>query len=145
MKYPPAILDIMTSDPITINQDQNLSEVIKKMNEYKFNHLPVVDNQSRLMGIISESDLYKKALQLSKETTGESYSNKILYVTKASDVMTPNPVVVSSDHSLDFAIELLLQGQFHALPVVKDERILGIITSKDMLEYIADAKLIKKN
>ncbi|MFT4534507.1 MAG: acetoin utilization protein AcuB [Saprospiraceae bacterium] len=63
-----------------------------------------------------------------------------MFITKASEIMTPSPVVVTTEHSIEYAIELLLQGDFHALPVEEEGRLLGIITSKDVLEFIVDEK-----
>lgn len=140
MKKFATIKNIMTPSPITINDDDSVSAVIQKMKDNDFDHLPVVDKWKNLLGIISKTDLYKKALSLSQETSGKSYTDKVLFVTKASQIMTPSPVVVTADHSIEYAIELLLQGDFHALPVVEDGKLLGIITSKDVLEFIVDEK-----
>ena len=139
MKYP-TIKNIMTPDPITIKDDDSVSKVIQKMKDNDFDHLPVVDSWNNLLGIISKSDLYRKALMLSHETSGQSYTNKVLFVTKASEIMTPKPVVVTPEHTVEYAIELLLQGDFHALPVVEGDKLLGIITSKDVLEFIIDER-----
>lgn len=126
----------MTPDPVTITQDSNLNLVIKTMNSNQISHLPVVDMTNNLLGIISKSDLYKRALFLSQETSGKSYSQKVLFVTKASEVMNDKPVVVAPDQSIEFAIEILLQGLFHAIPVVQDGKLVGIMTSKDILEFV---------
>lgn len=139
MKTYPTITNIMTKNPVTILDTSPLSVVIQTMKENNFNHLPVIDKLNNLIGIISKSDLYKRALSLSQETSGASYSNKILSGTKASEVMTKNPIVVSPDQSLEYAFELLLQGDFHAIPVVEGRRVVGVITSKDMLEFVADS------
>lgn len=128
----------MTSNPVTIAAGESLSKVIKMMNTHSFDHLPVVDRYHNLMGIISKSDLYLQALQLAQSTSGQSYSAKVLFVTTAADIMTSAPVTVNVDHAADFAVELLLQGDFHALPVVDGDKLVGIITSKDVLECIID-------
>ena len=142
MKKIPTIKNIMTPDPITINDEDSVSKVIQIMKENDFDHFPVVDKWKNLLGIISKSDLYRKALHLSQSTSGKSYTDKVLFVTKASEIMTPKPVIVTPEHSVEYAIELLLQGDFHALPVVKDDKLLGIITSKDVLEFIIDERVI---
>lgn len=138
----PTIKNIMTAAPLTIKGDDNVTNVIQIMKNNNFDHLPVVDDKENLIGIISKSDLYQKALSLSQQTSGKSYTTKVLYVTTASQIMTSDPVFVTTDHSVEFAIELLLQGDFHALPVVADDKLIGIITSKDLLEFIIDEKFM---
>ncbi len=142
MKKYPTIKNFMTSNPITVNEDDSINKVIKKINNNPFDHLPVVDKWNNLKGIISKSDLYKKALELSHSTTGRSYTDKILFVTSASDIMTKSPITVTTEHATEYAVELLLQGDFHALPVVENDKLIGIVTSKDILEFIVDQKMI---
>ncbi len=143
MKKYPTTKNIMTSNPVTVNDKDSVTKVIQKMKDNDFDHLPVVDEWKNLLGIISKTDLYKKSLQLSQNSSGKAYTKKVLFVTTAAEIMTPKPVVVTPEHSVDYAIELLLQGDFHALPVVTDEKLLGIITSKDVLEFIIDEKAIR--
>jgi len=142
MKKFPTIKNIMTPNPVTINNEDSVSRAILKMKNNDFDHLPVVDKWNNLLGIISKSDLYRKALNLSQNTTGKAYTTKVLFVTTAEDIMTPKPVVVTPEHSVEYAVELLLQGDFHALPVVSEDRLIGIITSKDVLEFIVDQQAL---
>lgn len=136
-----AIKNIMTENPLSIDTEMRVSEIIKLMDKNEFDHLPVLDKEGKLKGIISKNDLYHHALRLSKSTSGKSYSEKLLYTTLAKEIMTTDPVVVACDQNIDFATELLLQDKFHALPVVEDMRLVGIITSKDILESIVDTEI----
>ena len=142
MKKNLSIENIMTVNPVTVYDDDSITKVIQKIRDHDFDHIPVVDKGKNLLGIISKSDLYRQALDLSKSTTGKSYTNKVLFVTTAKEIMTANPVVVTPEHDIGFAIELLLQGNFHALPVVSDSNLVGIITSKDVLEFIIDERIV---
>ncbi len=142
MKLKNTIKDIMTAHPLSVDIDARVSEIIKLIEDHDFDHLPVLDKDGILKGIISKTDLYHNALRLSKSTSGKSYSEKLLYTTLAKEIMTKNPVVVDSRQSIDFAIELLLQDKFHALPVVENNRLVGIITSKDILESISNKEIV---
>jgi len=141
MKKQHSLKEIMTANPLTVKTDTKVSEVIKLMSDYEFDHLPVLDDENILQGIISKSDLYRNALRLSKSTSGKSYTERLLSATKAKEIMTANPVVIQSTQSLDFAIELLLQDQFHALPILQDDQLIGIITSKDILESLTNIEI----
>jgi len=141
MKQSSTIKKVMTKNPLSVKTDSRLTEVIRKIEDNHFDHLPVLDHEGKLQGIISKSDLYSKALSLSRTTSGKSYSEKLLFVTKAEDIMTLDPVSVTSNQSIEYAIELLLQDKFHALPVIDDGQLVGIVTSKDILESIVDQKV----
>jgi len=142
MKKFPTIKNIMTPNPVTVTDDMSVSKVIQKMKKNDFDHLPVVDRWNTLLGIISKTDLYQKALSLSQKTSGKPYTTKVLFVTAAKDIMTPKPIIVTPEHPVEYAIELLLQGNFHSLPVVENDKIIGIITSKDVLEFMIDEHVL---
>ena len=127
------IADVMTKNPITIHHDASVVEILDTLSKCDFDHLPVVNSEERLVGMISKSDLYKKTLVLSKTTTGKTYTMKQLEATKANDIMTARPLSISPEHSLALAVEILLQSKFHALPVVSDEVVVGVVTAKDLL------------
>lgn len=141
MKRPITIKSLMTKNPISVTIDAKLTEVIKLIQENQFDHLPILDHDGKLKGIITKSDLYSKALSLSRSTSGKTFSEKLLYVTTAADIMTANPVFISSDQSIDYAIELLLQDEFHALPVMDNDLLVGIVTAKDILESLVDQEI----
>ncbi len=59
--------------------------------------------------------------------------------------MTKNPVVVDIDQSVEFTIEILLQGEFHAIPVISKDQLVGIINAKDILESMTNNDIINSN
>jgi len=141
MKKSYSVKDVMTSNPKTVYEDSTVADIIKELEVQKFDHLPVINHNGTLTGMISKTDLYKKILRLSESTSGTTYSHKLMTSTEAKDIMTSDPVVVQSYQSLDFAIELLLADTFHALPVQEQEKLVGIITSKDILTYIRQQEI----
>ena len=138
MKRIETISEAMTRDPFTIKTKDRLCDIIDLLQNVRFDHLPVVDEMGHLRGIVSKTDLYKKAIHLSQNTSGKSFTNKTLFITKAEDIMTKAPVTVDLHQSMEYAIELLLQDEFHALPVMEDNKLVGILTTKDILTAKAD-------
>ena len=136
------IKEIMTPNPLSVNTESRISEIIKVIEDHHFDHLPVLDDNGMLTGIISKTDLYHKALSLSKTTSGKAYSEKLLDGTRAKEILTSDPVSIESYQSVDYAIELLLQDKFHALPVIESNRLVGIITAKDILESITNKEIV---
>lgn len=126
----------MSKDPLTVSTNDCLSEIIYKLSSYNIDHLPVVDESNMLVGILSKTDLYRKAMNLAQNTSGSAYNTMILENSKASEIMTLKPITVDPDEPITNAIKLLLQGNFHALPVVEKDNVVGIISSQDILESL---------
>lgn len=124
----------MVHDPITISQNESLKNVISLLNETGLSHLLVSDEKDRLVGVISKEDILKKIKQLLNETTGKTYNAYVTNSLKAFEVMTPEPIILKPEDSLDYAVELLLQQDFHCLPIVKDMHPVGIVTQYDLLK-----------
>jgi len=125
---------LMVKDPISVSQDVSLKDVMAIMEQDKLSHLLVNNNDSNLVGIISKADILKKVKSLLSETTGQTYSNFVTQSLNASDVMTADYISVKPDDSLDYGVELLLQKEFHCLPVVENGKPVGIVTFYDLLK-----------
>lgn len=138
MNKAPSIKQIMTPNPISVDLTTSISAMIELMEANDFDHLLVVDESELLCGIITKTDLYKKILSLSRSTSGKAYSEMMINNTTAQEVMTPNPVFITADQKLDVAIETFYNDKFHALPVLENNKLVGIITCKDILGAIND-------
>ena len=95
----------------------------------------VIDDQNKLVGIISKEDFYKFTHTLTLQTTGKTWSNIKYETICAKDIMTQSPFVLDPDDTLGLAADLFLSNQFHALPVVEINDLVGILTSFDLLKY----------
>ncbi len=117
---------MMTRSPITVAPDDVLTVARDRMAEAAVRHLPVVEGE-RLVGIVSDRDLPAHLGYLEH--------------TRVSAAMTPNPVTVASDVSVDAAAHLMIERHVRALPVVDGERVIGILSVTDILEdYIRAAR-----
>lgn len=123
----------MIPRPVTANQADNITDLIYLMKEKGVSHLLIEDDDFKLVGVVSKDDLLKEASNLLMQTTGKVYSKYILNTKTAKEIMSPNPVSVSPDDSLDFVSMLMMSKYFHCLPVVKDGKAIGIVTSTDLL------------
>ena len=119
----PLIKDVMT--PVgTITVGFSVHEAAKKIIQDKFNHLPVVDGENRLVGIVTSWDV-SKALALSRD--GD-----------LSPIMTRNVITVAPDDPADLAVRLLEKHNISALPVIDgNRRVLGIVTGEGLSKLIA--------
>lgn len=118
---------IMTSPCITFNVEGTIEEVITLMHEKNIHHVPIVDDENRLLGIISDRDI-KQALPSNLQDRLVPDLN--VPITK---IMTKNVITC---HPLDFVEEIALDfynENIGSIPVVKRGKVVGIVTAKDML------------
>jgi CBS domain-containing protein len=117
-QYHKNIVDIMTRDVTTVGPDSLSEEALNILDESNFHHLPVVDAEGRLIGLVSDRDL------LGREGT--------LDQRMISRVLTASP-----DTGLQEAAKALVEQRFHCLVVVDEERRpQGMITGFDLLRYL---------
>ena len=122
--------DFMTGAVVVANVHNTFDQVMEFFTTYKIQHLPVADDD-RLIGIISINDMLNFMSGIIKEDVSITHFN-LNKRFKISEVMTPDPVTVEPDSSQKDVLEILAEGKFQAVPVVKEGIILGIITNKDI-------------
>ena len=116
---------IMTRDVITADQDDSLATARKIFLQNKVHHLPIVKG-SRLVGILTTYDLFKM--------NGANVGKDLEDVT-IGDVMTTHMATLEPEDKIGSAAELFLENLFHAVPIVKDGDLQGIVTSFDVIKY----------
>lgn len=118
----------MTAGPATVGPADPASAAKSLLESRNIHHLPVVEN-GKLVGIISSSDLLKIQFPDNGSASHEDVT--------VARIMTANPVVLDAQASLRDAATKLLQGRFHALPVVNPDRTLvGIVTTSDLIDHL---------
>lgn len=125
----------MSREVITVDANQSLQEAIRLTKENRINSLPVLDH-GNLVGIISDRDL--KEASASDATTLDVHELMFLVSKiKVRTVMTPNPITVPPDHTIEEAAAVLLAHRISSLPVLTIARqMVGIITRSDMFKVI---------
>jgi acetoin utilization protein AcuB len=122
----------MTTNPFTISPDQTILDAHEIMKQHEVKRLPVM-KKGKLVGIVSKEDILRASP--SKATTfsmGEI--TYLLAKTKISMIMTKNPVTISSKALLEEAAILMRDNGIGFLPVVDDNKLVGIITESDIFE-----------
>lgn len=149
LKKNKALLDLKLKDfmrypPILIREDDEFHMVEKILREAKIKHLPVVNDQGHLVGLITLSDLYRTCSPKKNVEDGTyCYEKDALNRFILKYVMTANPVTMGVDNTLMEALNLMVEGTFGCVPVVDQNHMLvGIVTQTDMLRTIA--RLLKE-
>ncbi|MDD3375079.1 MAG: CBS domain-containing protein [Candidatus Omnitrophica bacterium] len=133
------IKNIMVTNVITIGIDEPFSHVWDVLKPSKIRHLPVVDTQGKLKGIITLRDLYRIVSPRKEvEEEGLFYLKEDLEKFILSNVMTENVLTLSADQTLGQALDLMVKKKFGCIPIVDEEGVLiGILTQIDVLRAIA--------
>lgn len=134
------ITTIMTKDPITVGQDESLGKVDEIFNKNKIHHIPVVLG-SKLVGIVSKSDLlfFKRGYNKNQPEI-----EKIrLSSTSVQDIMTTGLATLDIDSKINVALEIFNENLFHAIPIVQDECLVGIVTTFDVIKKISSDKIVE--
>lgn len=127
----------MTSNVITISPDTSLLKIGKLMHDHNVRRMPVVDSEGRLKGIVSDRDV--RDASPSKATTLDMYEmHYLLAEIKASTIMTPNPLTVKTDDTVELAAMLMLDHKIGGLPVVEHGKLVGIISEQDVFKALVN-------
>jgi len=127
------ISEIMTTNVLFVHYNNKLDEVERLMNSKKIKHLPVL-KEGKLNGIVSLTDLQR--LGFTKSITDSDEKSFMYETLNIEDVMMNNPVTINSKTTIKEVVKILIQSDFHALPVVDNEVMLGIVTTTDLMAFI---------
>lgn len=126
----------MTGNPYTITAEAPINEAIALMHEKGLKRLPVV-NGDRIVGMLTDSDISK--VSPTKATTLSIYEiNYFLSKTTVSDAMVKDVITISPDALLEEAALLMRDYKIGTLAVVKDGKLVGIITESDIFDAFID-------
>ncbi|MBI1226085.1 MAG: CBS domain-containing protein [Bacteroidetes bacterium] len=129
------VQEIMTTNPVTVQPSSNLGQVRELFSRNSFHHVPVTGTGGELVGIISREDFFKVAYVLSVEATRADKTRSRFQHLLAEDIMTKYPLQLNPDDSIGLAADIFLANKFHALPIVDDGQLVGIVTAHDLLAY----------
>lgn len=137
MKHNEPVHKIMATDPLTVHEKQQLSDVHHLIVERKIHHVPVVDGK-RLIGLISGNDLLRVSWgDVNRQDPRQV--DALLDTLSIREVMQEDVVTMKRSDTVRRAAEILSQGEYHSVPVLDDEGLLvGMVTSTDLIEYLLE-------
>ncbi|OZU89692.1 acetoin utilization protein AcuB [Virgibacillus indicus] len=120
--------EIMKTDVITLPPSATIAEALKMLQDHRIRHIPIVDEKMSVIGIVSDRDVRDASPSIFiKDSDQSELQNEI-------QTIMSHPVVTI--HPMDFVEEIariFYDEEFACLPVVRDNKIAGIVTEKDML------------
>ncbi len=121
--------DLMTRDLITLKPDDNLAQADTFMNRGRIRHLPVVDSQGKLVGLVTHRDLLKVFADRTREGA---------MTVRAGDVMTTGVATVTPQTRLIEALKLMIDNKYGCLPALDEGgQLVGLITQFDLMKFAA--------
>ena len=135
MKKRTPVSKIMTANPVSVNMTNSVRDVVDIFNNNNIHHLPVVSGDE-LKGLISKSDIDRISFVTNSQ---DEEANTVVYDTLTLDqVMTTDLKTVNEDDQIREAAEMLANGNYHALPVLANNKLSGIVTSTDIIKYLLE-------
>ncbi|KUK13275.1 MAG: CBS domain-containing protein [Synergistetes bacterium] len=129
------VKDVMTPNPITIKPETSFQDALKLIRDKGIRRLPVVNEEGKLVGIVTEKDLLYASP--SKATTLDIWElSYLLSKLQVKDIMTKDVVTVSEDIPIEEAAKIMADRKVGGLPVMRDGGLVGIITETDIFKIL---------
>jgi len=127
----------MTSNPIVITTDTSLKDALDLVRSKPFRHLPVVDENGKLVGIVTEKSLVY-ASPTPTTTLSVFEVDYVLSRTKIGQVIQGSVIAVEPDLPIEEAARMMIDHRIGCLPVVEDDKLIGIISDTDIFRVFVE-------
>ncbi len=137
MKKRVPVAEIMTQDLVTLTINDDLVTAEELFKKHRIRHIPVV-NGNAVVGILSYTDLLRISFADAVDETEESVDTMVYNMFTISQVMARDVISVCSQTTIKEVAQFLSTKEFHALPVVDNGKLVGIVTTTDLINYLLD-------
>ncbi|HEX3057096.1 MAG TPA: CBS domain-containing protein [Gaiellaceae bacterium] len=124
------VADLMVKDVLTVEPSDTIGEAAEKMNAANVGAVVVVEDMVRIVGIVTERDLLRAVA--SRARAAEA---------RVRQWMTPNPVTIGPELTIEQAAKIMFDNNFRHLPVVKDGRALGIVSLRLLARWAFESSV----
>ncbi|NAS31856.1 CBS domain-containing protein [Flavobacteriaceae bacterium R38] len=135
MKKRTPVSAIMSTNLVTLNHTDDLVTAEKLFKEHKIRHIPVVSGDV-IKGILSYTDLLRISFADAVDEDESEVDTIVYNMFTIEQVMVKNVLSVASDTTIKEVAEILAQQEFHALPVVDNGKLVGIVTTTDLINFL---------
>ena len=133
------VRDLMTAKVVALNPDDDLGTLRDLMVDRHVRHVPVVDADGEIVGLVTHRDLLRSSL-IEQADTPPFIEQAMLTRTRVADVMTADVETVPADADLREAAQIMFENKFGCLPVVEGRRLVGILTEADFVRFHAQGE-----
>ena len=123
--------DVMTQGAECIGENESVAEAAKKMAQLDVGALPICGEDDRLKGMLTDRDIVVKVLAQGKDPES----------TNAGELGEGKPVTIGADDSIEDAIEAMRENAVRRLPVIEDQKLVGIVSQADLAKNVDETKV----
>jgi CBS domain-containing protein len=137
------VADIMTTAVVTTRPEARAKDVLRELTDRKITALPVLDQDDRLVGIVSEADLLRDSMVRDPRSTLRRDQRGSEGLAEAArtvgDVMTRQVITASPNQDVSGIVSVMLETGIHSVPVVLAHRVVGMLSRSDVVRAMARA------
>ena len=137
MKRSEPISKIMSTNLVTVHHGDPVSKVRQLATQHGVHHIPVVSGD-QLVGIISWSDMLRVSFGDTFNADQRTVDATLDHTFTIEQLMHKNPVTLADNASVRDAAEILAKGEFHSIPGVHGTKLVGLVTSTDLIKYMLE-------
>ena len=127
----------MATDLITVHHGDPISKVRQLVETHHLHHIPVVSGEN-LVGILSWTDLMRFSYADAFGEDVRAVDTTLDHTHQIEDLMNANPVTLEADSGIRDAARILSEGDFNALPIVEGKKLVGLVTTRDLVKFLVD-------
>ena len=126
----------MSTQLVLLNTTDSLEKAEHLFKKHRIRHIPVIEKSKKIVGMLSLTDLLRISFADGAYEDEEDIESVVYEMFTITQVMAKNVKSVTPEATVKEVAELLSKEEFHALPVVKDGELLGIVTTTDLIKYL---------
>ena len=129
------ISTIMAKDLVTVKKTDGLDVAEHLFKKHRIRHIPVVDGK-RIVGMLSMNDLLRISFADGAYREEDNISSSVYEMFTVPMLMRNKLTTVAPDNTIREAAEIFVQSEYHSLPVVDGDELVGIVTTTDLINYL---------
>lgn len=131
------VKDQMTPNPICGHPDMSVEEARAMMGKHGFRHLPIVDENKNLVGLVTQRSL-AGTIQADLQALSQYEIKYILAKVRARDIMVKDVITTGEDTAIEEAARIMADKKIGCMPVMRDDKLVGIITDNDLFAVMVN-------
>lgn len=131
------VRDLMQREVKTVHRDDTVNDAVITLTDSHISGLPVVDGNGHMVGVISGTDILTSEAEARDGVEREALFEQMM----VRDIMTPRPLTVAPDEDVREAAQQMLYADIHRLFVTSGERLVGVISTTDIVRAVATGQL----
>jgi CIC family chloride channel protein len=133
------VAELMQPNVRTISSEACVAEVVVSLADGHVSGLPVVDKGGRIIGVVSATDVLTAEAEAEAESS--TIGRDLMQDTSVREIMTPRPYTVAPDEDVREAARQMLYAEVHRLFVAEGDRLVGVISTTDIVRAVATSKI----